>query len=132
MKVVHATARKHISRGCRNNYVPGFTTPQTWQSSTMQLNEQDRFAAATIMAVDELAKALTVEERKRGKLFLLGTHAQKQESVAVDQEAEQRSTKSRPTCQRNTKSTCTSTHPKRQGTKHTSTEQDQTMQPMKP
>ena len=26
VKVVHATARKHIPRGCRKNYVPGFTT----------------------------------------------------------------------------------------------------------
>ena len=26
VKVVHATARKHIPRGCINNYVPGLTT----------------------------------------------------------------------------------------------------------
>ena len=33
VKVVHATAKKHIPRGCRKNYVPGLTT-YTWQSST--------------------------------------------------------------------------------------------------
>ena len=33
VKVVHATVKKHIPRGCRKNYVPGLTT-YTWQSST--------------------------------------------------------------------------------------------------
>ena len=58
--------------------------------------------------------------------------AQQQESLVADQEAEQRSTQSRPTCQCNTKSSCTSTHPKWQGSKQTATEQDQTMRPRKP
>ena len=58
--------------------------------------------------------------------------ANPQESLVVDQEAEQRSTQSRPTCQCNTKSSCTSTHPKWQGTTQAATEQDQTMRPRKP
>ena len=39
---------------------------QTWQSNNeyTQLYEQDPFAAATITAGDELAQALTVEQRK--------------------------------------------------------------------
>ena len=53
-------------------------------------------------------------------------------SLVFDTEAEHRSTQSRPTCQHNTKSSCTYTHHKWQGTKQTATEQDQTMRPRKP
>ena len=63
MKVV--TARKHIPRGCRKNYVPGLSTDLAEQyNEYTQLYEQDPFAAATITAGDKLAHALTVEQRK--------------------------------------------------------------------
>ena len=65
VKVVHATARKHIQRGCRKSYVPGLATDLAEQyNEYTQLYEQDPFAAATITAGDELAQALTVEQRK--------------------------------------------------------------------
>ena len=65
MKVVHATTRKHIPRGCRKNYVPGRTTDLAEQyNEYIQLYEQDPFSADTITAGDELAQALTGEQRK--------------------------------------------------------------------
>ena len=71
LKVVHATARKHIPRGCRHNHVPGLTTDLTEQyNEYIQLYEQDPFSAATITAGDELAQALTMEQRKTGQTFI--------------------------------------------------------------
>ena len=65
MKVVHATARKHIPRGCRKNYVPGLTTDLAEQyNEYIQLYEQDPFSADTITAGDELAQALSVGKWK--------------------------------------------------------------------
>ena len=74
MKVVHATDRKHISRGCRKNYVPGLTTDLAEQyNEYAQLYEQDPFAAATIAAGYELAQALTVEQRKTWQTLIENT-----------------------------------------------------------
>ena len=74
MKVVHATARKHIPRGCRKNYVPGLTTDLAEQySEYIQLYEQDPFSADTITAGDELAQALTVEQRKTWQALIENT-----------------------------------------------------------
>ena len=71
VKVVHATARKHIARVCKNNYVPGLTTDLAEQyNAYIQLYEQDPFSAATITAGDKLARTLAVGQRKRGKLLL--------------------------------------------------------------
>ena len=61
-RFVHATARKHIPRGCRKNYVPGLTTDLAEQyNEYIQLYEQDPFSADTIAAGDELVQALKVE-----------------------------------------------------------------------
>ena len=68
VNVVDATARKHIPRGCRKNYVPGLTTDPAEQYN--ELYEQNHFARATIATGDELAQALTVEQRKRWKHLL--------------------------------------------------------------
>ena len=74
VKVVHATARKHIPRGCRKNYVPGLTTDLAEQyNEYIQLYEQDPFAAATTTAGDELAQALTVEQRKTWQTLIENT-----------------------------------------------------------
>ena len=74
VKVVHATARKHIPRGCRKNYVPRLTTNLTEQyKEYTQLYEQGPFAAATITAGDELAQALTVEQRKTWQTLIENT-----------------------------------------------------------
>ena len=56
VKVIHATARKHIPRGCRKDYVSGLTTDLAEQyNEYIQLYEQDPFSADTITAGDELA-----------------------------------------------------------------------------
>ena len=74
VKVVHATARKHIPRGCRKNYVPGLTTDLAEQyNEYTQLYEQDTFAAATITAGDKLSQALTVEQRKTWQTLIENT-----------------------------------------------------------
>ena len=74
MKVVHATARKHIPQGCRKNYVPGLATDLAEQyNEYTQLYEQDPFAVATITAGDELAQALTVEQRKTWQTLIEST-----------------------------------------------------------
>ena len=74
VKVVHATTRKHIPRGCRNNYVPGLTTDLAEQyNEYIQLYEQDPFSADTITAGDELAQALTVEQRKTWQTLIENT-----------------------------------------------------------
>ena len=74
MKVVHATARKHIPRGCRKNYVPELTTDLAEQyNEYIQLYEQDPFSADTITAGDELAQALTVEQRKMWQALIENT-----------------------------------------------------------
>ena len=74
VKVVHATARKHIPRGCRKNYVPGLTTDLAEQyNEYIQLYEQDPFSADTITAGDELAQALTVEQRKMWQTLIENT-----------------------------------------------------------
>ena len=74
VKVVHATSRKHIPRGCRKNYVPGLTTDLAEQyNEYIQLYEQDPFATATITAGDELAQALTVEQRKTWQTLIENT-----------------------------------------------------------
>ena len=71
VKVVHATARKHIPRGYRNNYVPGLTTYMA-----EKYNEYTQlYAAATITAGDELAQALTVEQRKTWQTLIENTEA---------------------------------------------------------
>ena len=74
VKVVLATARKHIPHGCRKNYVPGLTTYLADQyNEYIQLYEQDPFAAATITAGDEIALSLTVEERKMWQALIENT-----------------------------------------------------------
>ena len=74
VKVVHSTARKHIPRGCRNNYVPGLTTDLAEQyNEYIQLYEQDPLSADTITAGDELAHALTVEQRKTWQTLIENT-----------------------------------------------------------
>ena len=74
VKVVHATARKHIPWGCRKNYVPGLTTDLAEQyNEYIQLYEQDPIAAATITAGDELAQALTVEQRTTWQTLIENT-----------------------------------------------------------
>ena len=74
MKVVHATARNHIPRGCRKKYVPGLTTDLAEQyNEYTQLYEQDPFAAATITAGDELAQALSVGQRKTWQTLIENT-----------------------------------------------------------
>ena len=74
VKVVHATARKHIPRGCRKNYVPGLTTDLAEQyNEYIQLYEQDPFSADTITAGDELAQARTVEQRKMWQALIENT-----------------------------------------------------------
>ena len=74
VKVVHATARKHIPQGCRKNYVPGLATDLAEQyNEYTQLYEQDPFAVATITAGDELAQALTVEQPKTWQTLIEST-----------------------------------------------------------
>ena len=74
MKVVHATARKHIPRGCRKNYVPGLTTYLAEQyNEYIQLYEQGPSSADTITTGDELAQALTVEQRKMWQALIENT-----------------------------------------------------------
>ena len=91
MKVVHATARKHIPRGCRKNYVPGLTTDMAeTYNEYIQLYKQYPFSADTIKAGDEFAQALTVEQREMWQALIENTiyDAQQQDSLVVDQEAE--------------------------------------------
>ena len=74
VKVVHATAGKHIPRGCRKNYVPGLTTDLAVQYyEYIKMYEQDPFATATITAGDELAQALTVEQRNMWQALIENT-----------------------------------------------------------
>ena len=74
VKVVHATARKHIPRGCRKNYVPGLTADLAEQyNEYIQLYEQEPFSADTITAGDELAQTLTVEQRKLWQTLIENT-----------------------------------------------------------
>ena len=74
VKVVHATARKYIPGGCRNNYVPGRTTDLAEQyNEYIQLYEQEPFSADTITAGNELAQALTVEQRKMWQALIENT-----------------------------------------------------------
>ena len=74
VKVVHATARKNIPRGCRKNYVPGLTTYLAEQyNECIQLYEQYPFSADTITTGDELAQVLTVEQRKTWQAVIENT-----------------------------------------------------------
>ena len=66
VKVVHATARKHIPRGCRNNYVPGLTTDLAEQyNEYIQLYEQDPFSADTSLQTP--SRQETNSHRKLGR-----------------------------------------------------------------
>ena len=74
MKVVDATARKQIPRGCRKNYVPGLTTDLAEQyNEYIQLHEQYPFSTATITAGDELAQTLTVDQRETWQALIENT-----------------------------------------------------------
>ena len=114
VKVVHAITREHIPRGCRKNQVPGLTPDLAEQySEYTQLYEQDRFATATITTGDEQWNS-GKRDKHLLRILIQRTTAK---SMVAEQEAEQRSTQSRQTCQRITKSICTSTHTKWQGSK---------------
>ena len=75
VEIVHATAGKHIPRGCKKNYVPGLTTDLAEQyNEYIQLYEQDPFSTATITTRDELAQPLTVEQRKTWQTLIEHTN----------------------------------------------------------
>ena len=128
------TARKHVSWGYRNKFIRD--SPQTCLSNEyIQLYEQDHFSAATMTAGDELAQALTVEQRKTWQTLIENTdmtHNIKKAWSLIKKLSNDPRKSDQQTFQRNTKSSCTSTHSKWQGTKQTATEQDQAMRPRKP
>ena len=136
VKVVHATARKHIPRGWRKNYVPGLTTDLAEQyNEYIQLYEQDPFSADTITAGDELAQALTVEKWKTWQALIENTdmtHNSKKAWSLI----KKLSNDPRKADQHVNVTPNQVAHQlilfKWQGTKQTTTEQDQTMRPRKP
>ena len=85
-------------------------SPHTWQSSAMNrlLYEQDPFGMRRTSTDADSGTAENVANTYWEHWY----DGQQQESLVADQEAEQRSTQIRQTCQRDTKSICTSTHPK--------------------
>ena len=135
VKVVHATARKHIPRGCRKNYVPGLTTDLAEQyNEYIQLYEQDHFSADTITTGDELAQALTVEQRKTWQALIENTdmthNSKKPWSLTKKLSNDPRIPDQHVNVTPN-QVAHQLIDPKWQGTKQTTTEQDQTMRPRK-
>ena len=127
MKVVHATARKHILRECRKNYVPGLCLAEQYKEY-IKLCEQDPFAAATITAGKELAHSLTVEQRKTWPTRIENTDMTHNSNKAWSLISKV-STDPRKADQHGN---VTPSHPQWQGTKQTATVQDQTKRPRKP